>query len=231
MKVTSMSASADTDVVVIVEQATRIGARPFKNATGDWAFSVEVALLDTILSIGAHVDDVFGAGVLPRLRAFKAFRGPADMMRVIATLGPFGLADFVPEQHQIDRLMTAAGQLLDAGIETSSDVDPASVTQRQALISADGVPELAWPYFLIALGHKTPELVATRDTWLDQFLHRTTGARTEEPHQRDALLHDAAGELDQIHQRKSYGVMPAFTVSQLEQAIFRSEYARITTAH
>src|SRR5699024_12769950 len=145
-----MGTRVEADVAAVVQAAIHSGARPFKNATGDWASSVEVALLDTILTIGAQVDGAYGAGVHPRLRAFKAFRGQANMMRVVATLGPFGLADFVPEQSQIDQLMGAAGQLLDAGVQTASDVDPASDAQRHALIATTGVPEIVWQYFLIA---------------------------------------------------------------------------------
>ncbi|HEY4577255.1 MAG TPA: hypothetical protein VIG67_05315 [Yaniella sp.] len=223
-----MSTSVETDVAAVVQAATLSGARPFKNATGDWASAVEVALLDTILSIGAQIDGAYGTGVLPRLRAFKAFRGQANMMRVVATLGPFGLADFVPEQSQIDQLMEAAGQLLDAGIHAASDVDPASDVQRHALISTTGVPEIAWQYFLIALGHQSPELAKLKDTWLDQFVQRAIGYTTIDPQQRDVLLQAATAELDTLHQRKSYGTMPTFTVPQLQQAIFRAEYARVT---
>ena len=223
-----MSTFAETEVTAVVQAATRSGARPFKNATGDWASSVEVALVDTILSIGAHVDGAYGAGVLPRLRAFKAFRGQADMMRVVATLGPFGLADFVPEPYQMDRLMNAAGQLLDAGVQTAADVDPASEPQRQALITVPDVPNLAWQYFLIALAHRTAEVDELRETWLAQFVQQATGETKIEPAQRDVLLRDATEELDRQHQLKSYGRMPTFTLPQLHQAIFRAEYARAT---
>jgi len=223
-----MSSSSDADLAAVVDAANRIGARPFKNATGDWASSVEVALLDTILSIGAQVDGVYGAGVLPRLRAFKAFRGPADMMRVVATLGPVGLADFVPESHQMDRLMSAAGQLLDAGIDTAADVDSNSEQQRTALISTAGVPELAWQYFLIALGRTTEDVTALKDTWLDRFVQEATGQQHLSAQRRDALLVEASGQLDAEHQRKSFGRMPGFTMPQLHQAIFRTEYARAT---
>ena len=223
-----MGTRVEADVAAVVQAAIHSGARPLKNATGDWASSVEVALLDTILTIGAQVDGAYGAGVLPRLRAFKAFRGPANMMRVVATLGPFGLADFVPEQSQIDQLMEAAGQLLDAGIQTASDVDQASDAQRHALISTTGVPEIAWQYFLIALGHESPELTELKGTWLDQFVQHATGQTNLGSQQRDALLQDATDELDSLHQRKSYGTMPTFTVPQLQQAIFRAEYAQAT---
>lgn len=223
-----MSSSSEADVTAVVDAANRSGARPFKNATGDWASSVEVALLDTILSIGAQVDGAYGAGVLPRLRAFKAFRGPADMMRVVATLGPVGLADFVPESHQLDRLLRAGGKLLDAGIHTAADVDPNSEQQRTALVSTDGVPELGWQYFLIALGRTTKDLRALKDTWLDRFVQEATGQDHLSAQRRDALLAEATAQLDAEHQRKSFGRMPEFTLPQLHQAIFRTEYARAT---
>ena len=223
-----MGTRVEADVAAVVQAAIHSGARPFKNATGDWASSVEVALLDTILSIGAQVDGAYGAGVLPRLRAFKAFRGQANMMRVVATLGPFGLADFVPEQSQIDQLMGAAGQLLDAGVQTAADVDPASDAQRQALITTTGVPEIAWQYFLLALGCQSPELAKLKDTWLDRFVQRATGQTNIKPAPRDAMLQEATAELDSLHQRKSYNTMPTFTVPQLHQAIFRAEYAQAT---
>lgn len=221
-----MSSTPDADVTAIADAATRSGARPFKNATGDWASSVEVALLDTILSIGAQIGGDYGAGVLPRLRAFKAFRGQANMMRLIATLGPFGLADFVSEQHQMDRLLGASAGLLDAGINAAADVDPDSTQQRAALITTDGVPELAWQYFLVALGFETAELTALTNTWLDHFVYRATGHQQLTEERRDELLQGVATQLDAHHQRKSFGRMPEFTLPQLQQAIFRAEYAR-----
>lgn len=184
--------------------------------------------MDTVLSIGAQVDGVYGAGVLPRLRAFKAFRGPANMMRVVATLGPFGLADFVPETAQIDLLMATAGQLLDAGVQQAADVDPNSTDQRHALISTEGVPEAAWPYFLLALDIRTPELADVQQSWLDRFVTAATGNPTMTTEHRDALLQAATQQLDAEHQRKSYGTMPTFTLPQLHQAIARAEYARAT---
>lgn len=223
-----MSSSPDTDLTAIVDAATRSGARPFKGATGNWSASVEVALLDTILSIGAQVDGAYGAGVLPRLRAFKAFRGQANMMRLIATLGPFGLADFVSETYQMDRLLGASAGLLDAGINGAADVDPASDQQRNALITTDGVPELAWQYFLVSLGYETPELLALKNAWLDHFVRQATGQQHMTEDRRDELLQAAAALLDAHHQRKSFGRMPKFTLAQLHQAIFRAEYARAT---
>lgn len=223
-----MSTAAGAELEAVVEAARRTGARPFKNATGNWAGSVEVALLDTILSIGTHIDGAYGAGVLPRLRAFKAFRGQADMMRVVATLGPFGLADFVPESHQMDPLLDAAGQLYDAGIESAADVDPNSTGQRKALVSTAGVPTLGWPYFLIALGFDTAELVELKHSWLDRFVREATGTDQLAPQHRDALLSSATDQLDTEHQQKTFGRMPEFTLPQLHQAIFRAEYARAT---
>lgn len=227
-KANFMASPAETDLTALAEAATRTGARPFKDATGNWATAVEVALMDTILSIGARADGAYGAGVLPRLRAYKAFRGQANMMRLIATLGPFGLADFVAEQHQMDMLMTAAGTLLDAGINAAADVDPTSQQQREALLTTDGVPTFAWDYFLIALGHHTPYLAEVQNTWLDGFVTRALNLEQISRTRRDALLQDVTAQLDVEHQQKSYGRMPEFTLPQLHQAIFRAEYARAT---
>ena len=199
-----MTASADPEVVAVAQAASRSGARPFKDATGNWAASVEVALMDTVLSIGAQVDGAYGAGVLPRLRAFKAFRGPANMMRVVATLGPFGLADFVPETSQIDQLMAAAGQLLDAGVQQAADVDPHSTEQQQALIKTEGVPDVAWPYFLLALDIRTPELAEVHQSWLARFVQAATGNPHLTPQHREALLQEAAKQLDAEHPEKSH---------------------------
>src|SRR5699024_9977830 len=152
-----MCSSNEAAVTALADAANRIGAKPFKDATGDWSSAVEVALLDSILSIGAHVDGNYGAGVLPRLRGFKAFRGPANMMRVIATLGPFGLEDFIAERDHINQVMDAAAKLLDAGVNTAADVDAAASQQREALLATEGIPPLAWEYFLIALGQQAPD--------------------------------------------------------------------------
>lgn len=224
-----MSSTANTDLNALAEAATRIGARPFKDATGNWATAVEVALMDTILSIAAVVDGAYGAGVLPRLRAYKAFRGPANAMRLMATMGPFALDDFVAEKHHMDQLMTAAGALLDVGVSSAEDVEAASTPQREALLSAKAVPELAWDYFLIALDHDSLHLQQLRETWLSNFVLRTIGADAISLAARDELLAAVTAHLHTEHHRKSFGRMPEFTIPQLHQAIFRSEYARATS--
>lgn len=228
MKANFMASPTETDLTALAEAATRSGARPFNGATGNWATAVEVALMDTILSIGAQADGAYGAGVLPRLRAYKAFRGPANMMRVIATLGPFGLADFVAEQYQIDRLMSAAGALLDSGINGAADVDPTSQQQRDALLATDGVPTPAWDYFLIVLGFYTSHLSEVQNARLDAFVARALGFEQFSRTQRDALLQDVTFKLDVEHQRRSFGRMPEFTLPQLHHIIFRAEFARVT---
>lgn len=229
MKVKMMSTPAETDLTALADAATRIGARPFKGATGHWATAVEVALMDTILSTGAVVDGAYGAGVLPRLRAYKAFRGEANTMRLVATLGPFALDDFVAEQRHITQLMNAAAALLDAGINAAADVDPESTAQRDALLTTQDVPPLAWDYFLITLDHQLPHLEQLRHTWLDDFVSRATGHHTLSVNTRDELLAGTASHLHAEHHRKSFGHMPEFTVPQLHQAIFRAEYARATS--
>src|SRR5699024_5968764 len=112
--------------------------------------------------------------------------------------------------------------------QTASDVDPASDAQRHALIATTGVPEIACQYFLIALGHPSPELAKLNDTWLEQFVQHATAQTNIKSAPRDAMLQEATAELDSLHQRKSYNTMPTFTVPQLHQAIFRAEYAQAT---
>lgn len=223
-----MPSAASTDLVALVAAAQQIGARPYKDATGNWSTAVEVALLDTVMSTGAVIDGIYGAGVLPRLRAFKAFRGPANMMRVVATLGPLGLADFVADKQHMDLLLATSARLLDAGIHAAGDVDVESASQREALVGVDGMSSLAWEYFLISLGREASDLAARRAAWLDAFVSRATGQPALDPVDRDALLAEATIQLDAEHQRKSFGRMPTFTVPLLHQAIFRSEYARAT---
>lgn len=224
-----MSSMAASDVSALAEAATRIGARPFKDATGHWSNSVEVALMDTILSASAVMDGAYGAGVLPRLRAYKAFRGQANMMRLLATLGPFALDDFVAEQHHKNQLMHAAAALMDAGVNAATDVEPQATTQREALVSTDGLSELAWDYFLIMLNIDTPQLAQLRNTWLDDFVARNLDVSRLDVDARDALLAEVTAHLHAEHHRKSFGRMPEFTLPQLSQAIFRSEYARATS--
>lgn len=222
-----MTSLTHSDVTVLAQEATRIGARPFKAATGSWSTAVEVALMDAVLSCGAQHEGVFGAGVLPRLRAYKAYRGQANMMRLLATLGPFALDDFVADPVQITVLMNAAAALMDAGVQGATDVDAASQQQRAALISVDGVPELAWEYFLVILGNDDPKIAQQRTTWLTAFVDRTTGRAVADA-ERTALLTEVADTLNAEHQKKSFGRMPEFTLAQLEHAVYRTEYARAT---
>lgn len=223
-----MSFSAETAVANMMAEATRCGAKPFKDATGNWAGAVEVALLDTVLSVGAHVDGAYGAGVLPRLRAFKAFRGPANMMRVLATLGPVGLADFVPEKQQMDTLMKVAGSLLDTGVQTAGNVRASNTEQRKTLTDA-GLPELSWDYFLLSLGIETLENVELKERWLSDFVNRVTGTPVLQPALRNSLLASAAERINEENQRRAFGRLPVFTLDLLIQTIIRSEYARATS--
>lgn len=222
-----MTSLTHSDVTVLTQEATRIGARPFKDATGSWSTAVEVALMDVVLSTGAQHNEVFGAGVLPRLRAYKAYRGQANMMRLLATLGPFALDDFVADPAQITVLMNSAAALMDAGVQAADDVDPASGQQRNALLSVAGVPLLAWDYFLVVLDRQDPNTDQQRETWVTAFVERTL-SRAVASDERSVLLRQVAEQLDTEHQKKSFGRMPEFTVPQLQHAIFRAEYARAT---
>lgn len=223
-----MSSTTHTAVEVLAEAATLIGARPFKDTTGNWSSAVEIAVMDTVLSTGAKINGVYGAGVLPRLRAYKAYRGPANMMRLLATLGPFVLDDFVAEHSQITTLMNAAAALHDAGVQTAADVDADSADQRDALRNVPGMPALSWDYFLVNLGVSQHGVEELKNTWLNAFVQRTLAQDELPQDQRDVLLAHVTEQLNAEHQRKSFGYMPEFTIPQLHQAIYRSEYARAT---
>src|SRR5690625_7453174 len=102
-KANFMASPAETDLTALAEAATRAGARPFKDATGNWATAVEVALMDTILSIGARADGAYGAGVLPRLRVYKAFLGLAIMMLIFVKCSTLVLVDYIVTQIQYEQ--------------------------------------------------------------------------------------------------------------------------------
>ncbi|MFC0581268.1 hypothetical protein [Micrococcoides hystricis] len=222
--------SLEKAVTALSAAAVQAGAKPFKGATGVWAGAVEIAVLDTVLSIG-EFQPSSAAAVLPRLRAFKAFRGPSNMMRVLAMLGPAGLADFVQDQKQIDLVLKASGALLDAGINGAEDVatdGEAAKTQREALLSVVGVPECAWEYFLLALGLRTPETDRLQKRWISRFISNTTGATGLEGPIRDSLLQAVTERIDTDYQQRYFGRMPTFTLPQLRQAILRVEYFNTT---
>ncbi len=223
--------SLENAVTALAAAALQAGAKPFKGATGNWAGSVEIAVLDTVLSIGQH-QPASVATVLPRLRAFKAFRGPSNMMRVLAMLGPAGLADFIQDKTQIHLVLKASAALLDAGVNGAADVateGPAAERQRDALLAVPGIPELAWDYFLLTLGESTAESERLEKRWINRFISNTTGATGLEDPIRDSLLQAVTERIEADNQKRYYGRMPEFTRPQLRQAILRAEYFNTTS--
>lgn len=223
--------SLENAVTALAAAALEVGAKPFKGATGTWAGSVEIAVLDTVLSIGQY-QPTNVAAVLPRLRAFKAFRGPSNMMRVLAMLGPAGLADFIQDRTQIDLVLKVSAALLDAGVSGSSDVaatGEAAAKQRAALLGVAGIPELAWDYFLLSLGLSTPETERIEKRWIHRFISNTTGMTGLKDPIRDSLLQAVTERIEADNQKRYYGRMPTFTLPQLRQAILRAEYFNATS--
>lgn len=208
----------------IVELAVASGAKPFKGATGDWADSIEVALVDTVLSVGASKGGHYGAGVLPRLRALRAFRGQANMLNVTVALGAGGLTDFIEDDETINTILQVAQSLVGHNVRAAADVDPQS-TEQAAVFDYPALPDTAWQYFLLALGVDTATNRERAAQWIQDFLHRALGHETD-PAQHDELLAAAAKMIDAQQQKASWGMFPEFTVAQLQQAILRAEYAR-----
>lgn len=223
--------SLENAVTALAAAAIQAGAKPFKGATGNWAGSVEIALLDTVLSIGKY-QPANAAAVLPRLRAFKAFRGPSNMMRVLAMLGPAGLTDFIQDQTQVGLVLKASAALLDAGVNAATDVateGETAETQRSALLAVPGIPEFAWEYFLLSLGLSTPETDRAEKRWITRFISNTTGSTGLEGPIRESLLQAVTDRIEADSQKRYFGRMPTFTLPQLRQAILRAEYFNTTS--
>ena len=119
------------------------------------------------------VDGAYGAGVLPRLRAHKASR--ASQYHALA--GRQVRLRWMTSSRTTTR--ASADDLgcciTRCGREHGRRRDPTSRAHREALLTTEGMPELAWDYFLIALNHDTAHQ-HLRSAWLQDFVLRNISA-------------------------------------------------------
>ncbi len=164
----------------------------------------EVALVDAVMSIrarygrpGSMHDDVLLAptGVHRAVAAYRALRGkgPLDDLRLLAQMDAGFLERAVGAQKtagvlKAEAIVRAAAALVNAGVVSADDVEPADPRQKRAYTSVRGLGWVTWEYFGMLLGR--PGVKA--DRWVVQAVSNAVRRPVTPTVARDIVLGAAA---------------------------------------
>ena len=206
----------------IVAEARSLDPEHFSAWRGGWNSDIELALLDAVLSIRARYETKNGKGVLPKVKAYRTYRGgSADNLHQLAGMDEAELLAIVGHQRTGRRTkagaaIEAASNLVEIGVQHAADFQAVDLEQRQAYIRVTGLGPVTYSYLCILLGH--PDVKA--DTWVNRFVHRVTGDAALTPQQIRELVTVAASTL-------TGDISPTL----LDHAIWRSEAQRQATTN
>ncbi|MCF6745496.1 hypothetical protein E9529_14695 [Blastococcus sp. KM273128] len=160
----------------------------------------EVALVDAVMSIrarygrpGSAQDDVLLAptGVHRAVAAYRALRGkgPLDDLCVLAQIDAASLQRTVGAQKtagvpKAEAIVRAAAALVDVGVVSADDVEPADPRQKRAYTSVRGLGWVTWEYFGMLLGR--PGVKA--DRWVVQAVSNAVHRQVTPLVARDVVL-------------------------------------------
>lgn len=181
------------------------------NRAEGWPGNVELALIDTVLSIRARYGVSVNTGVRGAIGRYKTESGRKswDDLSALADVDPDWLARVLTNRQKTggvlkaEAIVAAAGRLSAAGVKHSADVDRDAAAHRAAYCGTRGLGPVTWAYFLMLIGHDGVK----PDTLLTRFIAQALG--TEPSAQAvTQLVAEAAQRLE----------MPA---SQLDHSIWR----------
>lgn len=164
-----------------------------------WPGNVELALIDTVLSIRAVYGVTADTGVRGAIKRYKAAteRTEWDDLKALGTADPVWLSEVLSNRQKTGRVLkaeaivSAAGRLADAGVLHSEDVDRNSDTQRRAYCGTRGLGPVTWQYFLMLVGHDGVKA----DTLVTRFVTEALG-RKSDSETVARLVTKAAADLD-----------------------------------
>jgi hypothetical protein len=164
-----------------------------------WPGNIELALIDTVLSIRAVYGTSAETGVRGAIKRYKSASGRVswDDLSVLAGIEPAWLQSVLVNKQRTGRvtkanaIVAAAGRLAQAGVRHSADVDRNSAQQRAAYCGTRGLGPVTWEYLLMLVGHDGVK----PDTLLTRFV---AGAIGRKPDDKTVirLVTDAAHRLD-----------------------------------
>jgi hypothetical protein len=177
--------------------------RPWLAWPGGRPGEIEVALIDTVLSIR----NVYGrpatehrpaTGVHAAVERYRAHRGsgPLDDLQALARFHPEHLATVLCNRQKTSgnpkaaAIVQAATALLAVGVRHADDLRGDDATQRRAYSSVRGLATVTWVYLAMLLGQPGVK----SDTWVCRFVARALGRDTT-PDEAGTLVRAVAAEL------------------------------------
>ncbi|PVA91860.1 hypothetical protein DDK01_18050 [Mycobacteroides abscessus] len=150
----------------------------FDHIPDGWPGSIELALIDAVLSIQARYGTSADTGVRGSIGKYKrAFpdRDPWNDLRSLAALDPQKLAEILGNRQttggvlKADAIVNAAGRLVDAEATHAQNVDDRK--HQDAYTGTKGLGPITWSYFLMLLGQDGVKA----DTLVSRFVSRGIG--------------------------------------------------------
>ncbi len=191
--------TTDTDEVSLLLAHIRAELPPsFDHIPDGWPESIELALIDAVLSIRARYGTSVDTGVRGAIGRYqRAFpeRAPWNDLRALAELDPAELEEVLENRQKTGgvpkatAIVTAAGRLADSDAARAEDVDESR--HKSAYLGTRGLGPVTWSYLLMLLGHEGVKA----DILVTRFVEQAVGrkARAEEVAE---LVMKAAQELD-----------------------------------
>ncbi len=161
--------------------------------------SVELALIDAVLSIRARYGTRADTGVRAAVRRYQEASGRDSWndLRVLAGQDPQKLEATLDNKQKTSgvpksaAIVSAAAALTAAGVAHAEDVDPAAAAQKRAYTGVRGLGPVTWEYFLMCVGHDGVKA----DTLVTRFVTEAI-SRPASPDEVASIVSDAAAELD-----------------------------------
>jgi hypothetical protein len=202
--------TADDDVDRLLEHI-KLKVTEIHRVPDGWPGNIELALIDTVLSIRAVYGTSAETGVRGAIKRYKNELGRSgwDDLSVLTDIEPAWLQGVLVNKQMTGRvtkaeaIVAAAGRLAQAGARHSADVDRNSAQQRAAYCGTRGLGPVTWEYFLMLVGYDGVK----PDTLLTRFVAEAIGRKTDDK-AVIRLVTDAAQRLE----------MPA---SALDHSIWR----------
>lgn len=170
-----------------------------RKSPGGWPESIELALIDAVLSIRARYGVTAETGVRGSLKRYQAAsqRPTWDDLRILADIEPTQLSETLANRQRTGRVLKAeaivncARRLSEVGVRHAVDVDRNSAEQKIAYCGTVGLGPVTWSYFLMLLGTDGVK----PDTLVTRFVGETIGGNPG-PDTVAALVTAAAEQLE-----------------------------------
>lgn len=176
----------DDDVARLLDHIKRELPPNFDHIPDGWPGSIELALIDAVLSIRAVYGVSASTGVRGAVAAYKRSRPDRkswDDLRILAATEPTELQDVLSNRQQTggvtkaEAIVSAAGRLVDVGVIHAADLDRDSSQHRAAYTGTRGLGPVTWAYFAMLLGHEGVKADTLVGRFVEQAIGRNPGPK------------------------------------------------------